>query len=159
VISGTLRPDLGRKVRKLGHQIFSYANPQAGVEAPETYRRNYGLKLWAAGYSGAFNYEYQGHETKKAYDDFFEEHYRNHTMAYPAHGRPIDTRQWEGWREGVDDVRYVSTLRKAIDHAAAAGRGPSRVEAARKWLATITGDEDLDAVRRQAVAHILALRQ
>jgi len=155
VLSGPLRPDVAAKARALGHRVFSYGNPQAGVELPETYRRNYGLKLWAAGYDGGFDYEYQSHKVDRAYDDFFENHYRNHTMAYPTPGRPIDTRQWEGWREGTDDVRYLSTLLRVLDEAAEAGRHPRLVRQTREWLETITGDEDLDALRREMARRIV----
>jgi len=157
VISGTLRPDVARKARALGHRVFSYGNPQAGVELPATYRRNYGIKLWAAGYDGGFDYEYQNHEVAQAYDDFAERHYRNHTMAYPTPGRPIDTRQWEGWREGIDDVRYLGTLLKAMDQAERAGRAETLLGEARQWVTAITGDEDLDALRREMARRIIEL--
>jgi hypothetical protein len=158
VVSGSLSPDLASKVHENGHRIFSYANPQAGVELPLTYRRNYGLKLWKAGYDGGFDYEYQQHDLDKAYDDFSEEHYRNHTMAYPALGGPVDTRQWEGWREGVDDVRYLSTLLDALEKLEAERPGIAIAGDARRWLNGITGDEDLDKLRRDMADRIVALR-
>ena len=157
VLAGALRPDVAAKAKALGHRVFSYYNPQAGVELPEAYRRNYGLKLWVAGYDGGFNYEYQNDRVDRAYDEFLEPHYRNHTMAYPTPGRPIDTRQWEGWREGADDVRYISTLLKAVDEAAQAGRHVHLVRQTREWLRTITGDEDLDALRAGMARRIIQL--
>lgn len=33
-------------------------------------------------------------------------------MSYPTRSRPIRTLQWEGWREGIDDVRYLTMLLK-----------------------------------------------
>ena len=36
------------KFHSVGNRIFSYANPQGGVENPYIYRLNYGLLLWAA---------------------------------------------------------------------------------------------------------------
>lgn len=36
----------------VGHKIFCYANPQSGIEEPETYRRNFGLLLAASNYDG-----------------------------------------------------------------------------------------------------------
>jgi len=38
-------------------------------------------------------------------------------MAYPTVDEVIDTLQWEGYREGVDDTRYLATLLSAIDQA------------------------------------------
>jgi len=159
IISGSLRPDVARRTRAAGHRPFSYGNPQAGIELPATYRRYYGLKLWVAGYAGGFDYEYQTHHPDHAYDDFAQKSWRNHTMAYPTlSGKPIDTRQWEGWREGVDDVRYLSTLLDALAAADKAGRHNQLVEQTRQWLRTITGDEDLDAWRNEVVRRIMALR-
>ena len=159
VIAGAPRPDVAAKAKALGHRVFSYYYPQAGVELPETYRRNYGLQLWVAGYDGGFDYEYQQHRVATAYDEFQSSHYRNHTMAYPTPGRPIDTRQWEGWREGTDDVRYLSTLLAALDHAEQNTRHASLARETRKWLDTITADEDLDALRAEMVRRITRLSE
>ena len=41
------------------NEIFSYGNPQVGVENPEIYRKNYGFALWNAGYDGAMDFAYQ----------------------------------------------------------------------------------------------------
>jgi hypothetical protein len=38
--------------------------------------------------------------------------------------------QWEGFREGVDDVRYVTTLEKVIEETADA----EAAREARQWL-------------------------
>ena len=79
-------------------------------------------------------------------------------MAYPtASGRPIDTRQWEGWREGVDDVRYLSTLLEALDAAEEDGRTAGFARKTRQWLKGITGNEDLVALRSEIAARILRL--
>ena len=37
-------------------------------------------------------------------------------MAYPMTDGVIDTIQWEGYREGVNDIRYLATL-DAVDTA------------------------------------------
>jgi hypothetical protein len=103
-----------------GKWILSYANPQSGVENPEIYRKNYGAALWNAGYDGAMDFAYQirfGGSIWNDYDDpgwvtdGITYHYRDHVFAYPTSNGVIDTIQWEGWREGVDDTRYVATLK------------------------------------------------
>ena len=96
-----------------GKKIFSYANPQAGVENPELYRRNYGFALWNAGYDGAMDFAYQ-QGYNHIWNDFdsADTHYRDHVFAYPTTNGVIDTIQWEGWREGVDDTRYLAVLMK-----------------------------------------------
>jgi len=103
-----------RKVHKFGHKIYNYANPQFGVEEPLTYRRNYGFLLWQQGLDGTCSYAYQtSHEN--IWNDFDDHRYRDHVMAYPTNNGVIPTIQWEGFREGVDDIRYLSTLLNLIE--------------------------------------------
>jgi hypothetical protein len=69
VHAGVPSAEEARKWHSVGHKILSYANPQAGVEDPELYRRNYGLLLWKAEYDGAMTYAYQ-HCDGNIYNDF-----------------------------------------------------------------------------------------
>jgi len=95
-----------------GHEIYLYNQPQVGVENPEIYRKNYGFDLWTNGYDGAMNFAYQWGFGNSIWNDFDSGGIRDHVFAYPTSNGVIDTIQWEGWREGVDDTRYVATLIK-----------------------------------------------
>jgi len=95
-----------------GHKIFLYNQPQVAIENPEIYRRNYGFVLWNAGYDGAIDFAYQFMYGKSIWNDFDNANIRDHVFAYPTSNGVIDTIQWEGWREGVDDTRYLATLIK-----------------------------------------------
>ncbi len=97
------------KFHSRGKRIFSYNNPQVAVENPLVYRRNYGFKLWQADFDGAMNYAYQA-SMAFIWNDFDHAVYRDHVFTYPTRDGVIDTIAWEGFREGVDDVRYLSTL-------------------------------------------------
>jgi hypothetical protein len=136
-----------------GHQIFCYGNPQAGEEKPETYRRNYGLLLWQADYDGAMNFAYQW-PRGNIWNDFDDERWRDHVFAYPTINGVIDTIQWEGWREGVDDVRYLTTLLALIEEA----KESIDTSAAESWLAALKSSDltqqNLDVVRSQIIGHI-----
>jgi hypothetical protein len=154
VVTGRLRPELAEKVHANGFKILSYGNPQVGVELPALYRRNYGLALRAAGYDGSINYAYGSLDPEEAYDDFDGEGYRDHTFAYPAQDRPIDTIQYEGWREAVDDVRYARTLEEFIEWCDTTDRSPQWAEESREFLRSITGFEDLDHVRSEIIRRI-----
>ena len=156
VFNGPLNPSEAKKWRSLEHSIFSYSNPQVGVEEPETYRRNYGLALWKAGYDGAMNYAYQ-HNFGDIYVDDDHETFRDHVFAYPTVDGVIDTIQWEGFREGVDDVRYVTTLLKAIENAA--GDKEDLAKEASEWVDAIDTDDNLQMIRGEMVKRILRLRQ
>ena len=130
VWSGGCQPDKAKRWHSVGSKIFSYSNPQAGVEEPLLYRYNYGLALWKADYDGAMTFAYQwayGH----IWNDFDSEKFREHCFAYPTVNSIVGTIQWEGFREGVDDVRYITTLEQAIEKA-----GDTEVaRTAKRWLA------------------------
>lgn len=153
VILGELRKDQADLYHSSGSQIFSYSNPQVGQENPEIYRRNYGLMLWKNGYDGAMNYAYQKFYTA-AWNDFDNTSYREETFTYPAYNGIIKTIEWEGFREGVDDIRYLSTLLNKIDQLKASGQDVSAIQA---WVNSIDPTQDLDAIRDQIINKILEL--
>lgn len=168
IVSGWLWPELADKVHAAGGKIYSYANPQGGVERPETYRRNYGLRLWQSGYDGAFNWGlYQAFGSnlleRNTWDEYLHSYYRQCCMVYPTKTGVVDTIQWEGWREGMNDCRYLATLLREVREAKTAGRNALAVQAAESWLAQLkAGGEsalnDLDSVRAEMIQHIQACR-
>jgi hypothetical protein len=87
------------------------------VENPEIYRKNFGFALWNAGYDGAMDYAYQYKTGSSIWNDFDNSNTRDLVFAYPTSSGVIDTIQWEGWREGVDDTRFVAS---AMKHGASA---------------------------------------
>jgi hypothetical protein len=95
-------------LKKLGIKVWNYGNPQTGIEEPDTYRYNYGINLLAKGFSGVCDYVYQH---GKCWNDFKGIDYRRHCMSYPTINKPIPTIQWEGWSEGVNDIRYLTFLK------------------------------------------------
>ena len=155
VLAGPPIREEAEKYHGLGHRAFCYANPQVGEERPETYRRNFGLLLWKAGFDGAMDYAYQ-HSFGHGWNDFDSKRYRDHNFTYQTVDGVIDTIQWEGFREGVDDVRYLATLLKAIDAANAAR--PELAARARQWVEQMDVQSDLDALRAEMVKWILKLR-
>jgi hypothetical protein len=152
-IAGTLDSITVAQFHSVGHRTFNYANPQLGLEQPETYRRNYGLTLWKAGYDGALDYAYQSSFGGFAWNDFDDPTYKNITMAYPTMNGVIDTIEWEGFREGVDDVRYLSTLLKYINLAKAqTGNVHDLGVQAQNWVnSTDFTYGDLDQIRTDMI--------
>jgi hypothetical protein len=156
VLAGAPDPEEAKKYHAVGSQAFCYANPQVGVEDPAVYRRNFGLVLWKAGFDGAMDYAYQ-HGFNHVWNDFDDKTYRDHNFTYPTLTGVVPTLAWEGFREGVDDVRYVTTLEKAIRGAPAARR--QEADAAKAWLAALDpSTADLDAARAQAAEWIGRLK-
>ncbi len=125
-----------------GHKIFSYSNPQCGEEKPETYRRNYGLLLWKNNYDGAMDFAYQ-YGQGSMWNDFDNTDFRDEDFAYPTVNGAIDTIEWEGFREGVDDTRYLATLQKAIANST----NTSLKTEAQNWLNSLNVSNDLYTTR------------
>lgn len=146
-------------IHKKGYKIYCYANPQVGNEEPLTYRRNFGLYLWKAGFDGAMDYAYQ-HSFNHIWDDFDNVSYRDHVFAYPTINGVIDTIQWEGFREGVDDVRYLTTLKNAIENSKKSKKEEIKfiAEKAEDWLDNIDINSDLQELRRIIAEWIIKLQ-
>ena len=96
-----------------GGKVFTYAFPQSGPENPLLFRKNYGLKMWQEGMDGVMDYAYQ-ESFQSTWNDFDHPKLRDHNFTYPTVNGVIDTIAWEGFREGIDDVRYVTTLEKKL---------------------------------------------
>jgi PKD repeat protein len=94
-----------------GHEIYLYNQPQVGIENPENYRKNYGFALWNGGYDGVMDFAYQARNGDSIWNDF-DSPTKDEVFAYPTTNGVIDTIEWEGFREGVDDTRFAATLKK-----------------------------------------------
>ena len=147
------------KWHSVGHKIWCYGNPQSGVEDPQAYRRNFGLLLWQNDYDGAATFAYV-FPFGSPWNDFDDPTYRDHLFVYPTINGIIDTIAWEGYREGVDDVRYVTTLLSAIKRAEKFGDKSDRKDAAiaKQYLETLDIEQrDLYTVRYEIIGHLLKL--
>ncbi|MFH0962986.1 MAG: hypothetical protein V2A58_03125, partial [Planctomycetota bacterium] len=161
IAAGKLLPELAAAGHAAGMEIYSYANPQSLNTNPGTFRRNYGLALWKAGYDGAMDYAYNSSFGLCPWNDF---DYVTHTdyryrgdMGFVVSTSTgcVDSVAWEGFAAGVNDVRYLSTLLREI--AKAPRSRPAR-EAAR-WLAGMDIKADPDALRRRIIRWILKLEE
>lgn len=151
VLAGKPDPEEAAKFHGVGSRVFTYAYPQVGPEEPETFRRNFGLVLWQAGFDGAMDYAYQ-HGFGHVWNDFDSDRYRDHNFTYPTLNGVVDTVQWEGFREASDDTRYMATLLAAID---ACGDDAAKA-AAQAWVDALDPQRDLYEVRAEMVEHIRA---
>lgn len=156
VMSCVPRKEDAEKWHGKSHKLMSYANPQSGFEKPETYRRNFGLVLDYAGYDGGMTFSYYWF----GWNDFNAmPPYRDHNFVYPTADGVIDTIQWEGYREGIDDLRYLATLRKAITDAEEAGNTEEGA-AAKAYLKNLNVDKaNLNNVRDYMIGWIITLNK
>jgi hypothetical protein len=90
-------------------------------------------------------------------------YYRTSSLAYPAADKPISTLAFEGLREAVDDVRYLTALENAISRKRR-GVDLSRSERnvlgdAESFIRLLKMDSNFDpsAIRAKTVNHLQAL--
>jgi hypothetical protein len=89
-------------------------------EDPLTNRVDSGVLLWKANLYGAFLPDYQTAFGSDPYDETSagacpsKIAFRPLMLTYPVKGGVLDTLQWEACREGVTDVRYLTTMYAAL---------------------------------------------
>ena len=144
-----------------GGKVWNYANPQTPVEDPEVYRRNYGLYDWELDLDGVCTYCFMD-SSGTQWNDFDCDAYRDHCLAYPTVDGVVATLAIAGLREGLDDVKYATFLRKSIAEAMDDGAPRARAAAARAeaWLEELDPRQvDLDVARETIIRFILELRE
>ena len=92
------------------------------------------------------NFAYQYGFGNNIWNDFDSGHVRDHVFAYPTSDGVIDTIQWEGWSEGVDDTRYVATLMK---------KEGSDTSARAIVSGSLSKGEDMQTIREKVIDRIL----
>lgn len=159
--AGDPAADSAAQWHQRGHLIWNYAHPQTPPEDPLLYRRNYGLYLWRLDYDGACTYCFMD-SSGAQWNDFDDDTYRDHCLAYPTLDGVAGTLALEGFREGQDDLRYVTLLRQRLAAARAGNSAALKTKAgaAEEWLESLDmATADLDAVRAETVRWLGELRQ
>ena len=145
-----------------GSKIWPIWNPQGGLENADLNRRNHGLLVWKSRCDGVTEYLYSMEQAwlEAASPAASAAGDGVHSMVYRTTDGVIDTIQWEGYREGVDDVRYVTTLQQAIEKAKSSAdkaRVAIATEAERYLDRVDVHYGNLDEIRTRMVEFILAL--
>jgi hypothetical protein len=109
-------PEMLARVHAWGGTLYFYNDPYGWTEEAYTWRLHYGLRAWLLGVDGVSNYAWRD-ARENAYNEGVEGGRRQMAFTYPTADGVIDTVQWEGFREGIDDVRYVCALEEAIARA------------------------------------------
>ncbi len=113
-----------------GHEGDVYYYWQAHMEKPLVHRLLAGFMLWKSGADGISPYCYQHLPAfpYSPFDDFdpwepltHQDHlgrqFKDHMATYPARRGPIPTLQWRGMADGLMDLRYLTTLDRAMTDA------------------------------------------
>ena len=133
-----------------------YANQHVGAENPELNRRQNGLAAYLSGYSALCNYAHH----LGPYNDVSET-YKPMAFVYGTADGVIDTIQWEGFREGVDDIRYATLMLSLAREAEASADVEVRHLAGKAKLLLARFDKktgDLNAARGEMTCFIERLR-
>ena len=85
-----------------------YANHHVGPENPAFNRRQYGFGPYRAGLSCNFNYAHH----LDGWNDIAPSLYKPMMLVYGTGSGCVDTLAWEGFREGLDDIRYATKLKQ-----------------------------------------------
>ena len=160
------RPDVGEARWIVDEQCWIDVGPQAGYGAYGTDRPRF-KSVMAHEIGHCFlmeNLEGYSPDTYTSMSRWWDESGAEFLMAfvYPTVDGVIDTVQWEGYREGVDDVRYVTTLDAAIRRATATRHGAKAeaAAAATSFLEDLDVETDEpDAARAEMIRHLLALHE
>ena len=147
-----------RRWNEVGHAwVAWYATHHVGPENPAFTRRQYGMAPYLANYSAICNYAHH----YGSYNDR-RETYKPMVFAYGTYGGVIDTLGWEGFREGIDDIRYATML-KRLAKEAIANKDDIKIRYAgqivHQFFAELENDSaDLNEARLEMINHILKLR-
>ena len=129
-----------------GSDVWSYV-PFTTMSEPMTFRYRLGFWHWMAPIEGTCLWAYMDGANADMYENFPTKGDWMHSMlAYPTANGVISTIGWEGFREGVDDMRYATTLLCMVIEADRLGVKGEAIEAARKLATGITVADD-DRVR------------
>lgn len=139
-----------------GKYVGFYAGQHTGSENPQFVRRQHGMLGYLSNLNLVWNYEF----ALGPWNDRANSLYKPMVLAYLNRGGLVDTLQWEGFREGIDDIRYATKLKQMVRDAVESGNIRRKLEGkkALQYLALLKGAEmDLDEVRAEIIEFILKL--
>ena len=134
-----------------------YANHHVGTENPAFNRRQYGFGPYRAGLSCNYNYAHH----LDGWNDIAPSLYKPMMFIYGTGSGCVDTLAWEGFREGLDDIRYATLLKQLALPLSHSEKTEERYAAklALKLLADSDGDDmDLTTLRLEMIEWILKLK-
>ena len=129
------------------------------------HRRCEGLGLWRIGFDGTMTWAYTHNSpgllvrNVGTMPDPANQNMYN-AAVFRLSGGVLDTPWWEGFRKGVDDMRYFETLQALLRRVA--GHHPEHplIAQTHDWLAELDVSRgDLDSIRRQMAERVVALSE
>ncbi len=146
------------KWNRLGDRYLSfYASQHNASENPQFVRMQHGLLGYFSGLSMVYNYEF----AIGPWNDFDSILYRPMVVSYLNAGGLVESLPYSGFREGIDDIRYVTKLKQLCEEALASKDLETQILArkAMQYLALLDYKKmDLNAVRAEVIDHILKIQ-
>lgn len=137
-----------------------YGNPHSGPENPDYNRRIHGIMAYKGNYDVSANYTWW----RNNWNDMatpYEEGLRNIVLVLGSRDGVLDTLEWEGIREGADDIRYATKLKLLATEAMKHKSGDVQLlgRRAMSYLAYFDAErEDLNAFRLETINYIIQLQ-
>jgi len=98
-------------------KVVTYAGTFTGPSCPDIWRRTKGLRYYYADFDGLHEYTLYYNRWNHWNDFKWRGNYTQMQIVYPTYDGIIATIAWEGVREGLDDIRYLSLLRLRAEAA------------------------------------------
>ncbi|RKY36125.1 MAG: hypothetical protein DRP78_04410 [Candidatus Omnitrophota bacterium] len=141
-----LNKKLIQDTKKSNDQLWVYNGGSFGRN-PAVDRFFYGFYAERVGADGITQWVYQwAGSLGTSYDQELKTGLQGWYYTYPSFDGPIPTIGWEGIREGIDDARYVRTLKSLISEARKVGTPflMEKAEAAEEKISRILQNIDID---------------
>lgn len=172
ILMGSLHPTAGEKltalyVRERGATLLTYGYPQMTQSDPLLYRQRTGFNLWNNIYDGwqPFTYGWMLDQHKKGsilYPGVAYGLWRAHGVVLVGKYTMIPRVEWPAMRQGVDDVRYATTLAAQVLTAEDLGLSDPAIDEAAEMLQTLADRietaEQLEQTREDVIDAILRLQ-
>lgn len=124
-------------------------------------RQRHGMWLYKANYDATYNYIwYFESPYVNPWSEYIDATFRAFNFVYPTQTDVIDTIAWEGFREGIDDIRYATKLKQLAEEALHSGVS-QRITVANEalnWLEeTDERSTNADLLRLEMIHYIMHL--
>ncbi len=127
--------------RKAGRKLFTYHGGFNFYASPGKPRFAIGIIPWVYEADGTFYWAIWNHGyAQRGKDDIFSPlTFGGQAITIGrsmggADSGPVSTLVHKGFREAVDDARYIKTYEKLLDRLSLSGKGNNRIKEQRRWL-------------------------
>ncbi|MCX7017315.1 MAG: hypothetical protein NTW86_32925, partial [Candidatus Sumerlaeota bacterium] len=126
--------ELREELHKAGDEAWAYYNIRDIGVTPEWVRLCNGYWLWESPLTAHVPWIYYSYGGSP-FDDLDSDHHDfGYAAPHPTKPEMVSTLEWEAFREGWDDLRYLATLQKALANAEKRGGANPAMTEAKKLL-------------------------